>query len=323
MELAEITEPVKADFDKVNKLIIENLYSQVPLINEIGNYLIQAGGKRLRPLLVLLCARACGYREDAHLALAVAIEFIHNATLLHDDVIDTAALRRGRETSNNVWGNEAAVLVGDFLYSRAFQLMVNSGNHAVLKIIADATNAIAEGEVLQLQSQHNPATTESEYFTIIGNKTARLFAAGAEIGAVLTGCSPELCQTVAQYGFHLGNAFQLIDDLLDYQFAPQSELGKNIGNDLAEGKPTLPIIYLLQHGSVAERQLIADAINSGSIEQLPAIQTAIANSNAHSYTLQLAQQQAMLAKQNIAELPRSEFQDAAINLIDFIITRRY
>lgn len=327
MQLTKIMDLVSSDLTEFNHLVHKNLSSQVPLINEVGNYLIQAGGKRLRPLLLILCAHAGGYQGKQHLDLAVAIEFIHNATLLHDDVIDSAELRRGRKTSNNIWGNNAAVLVGDFLYSRAFQLMVKVDSTAILQIMADATNAIAEGEVLQLLSQNNPDATEQDYLNIINHKTAKLFAAAAEIAAVLSGCQPNLRATMAQYGLHLGMAFQLIDDLLDYG-AQSDQLGKAVGNDLAEGKPTLPIIHMLQHGTATEKAMGIAAISNVTVSSRPsetfaAVQAAIANTNSREYTMQLVRTQATLAKQNICELPASAYRDAALDLVDFIVSREY
>lgn len=324
MQLTKLLAPIGHEVTAFTTLINTNLHSQVPLISEIGNYLIQAGGKRLRPLLLILCARACGYAADVkhHLTMAVVIEFIHNATLLHDDVIDSAELRRGRKTSNNVWGNSAAVLVGDFLYSRAFQLMVQVGSPEILTIVADATNAIAEGEVLQLLSQNNPDASESDYLNIITHKTAKLFSAATEIAAVIAGCNLAMQKTMAQYGLHLGIAFQLIDDLLDYA-GTSTELGKTVGNDLAEGKPTLPIIHMLKHGTAAERALGIAALASSHTYDFKAIQTAITNTKAKEYTMRLATEHAILAKQNVSELPDSVYKTAALELVDFVVSREY
>jgi len=320
MLLTNLKQAVDPDLNKVDKLIISSLYSEIPLVREVGNHIIQGGGKRLRPFLLLLCAKACAYNGNDQITMATVIEFIHTATLLHDDVIDNSMLRRGCETANNRWGNEAAVLVGDFLYSRAFQLMVKVQNLEILKIIADATNTIAEGEVLQLLNQNNPETSEQHYLQVVRNKTAKLFEASAEIGAVLAGCDPHIRIALAQYGLHLGTAYQLIDDLLDYQ-SVDSELGKTIGNDLAEGKPTMPLIYLFKNGTVDQKALVIDAITNPKFTNLSIIQEAIHQSGAIDYTLNFAQREANLAKQAISELPESEYRAVAIELADFVINR--
>ena len=322
MLLTNLKQAVAPDLNKVDKLIISNLYSEIPLVREVGNHIIQGGGKRLRPLLLLLCAKACGYGDTGNdqITMATVIEFIHTATLLHDDVIDSSMLRRGSETANNLWGNEAAVLVGDFLYSRAFQLMVKVQDLEILKIVADATNTIAEGEVLQLLNQHNPETSEKNYLHVVRNKTAKLFEAAAEIGAVLAGSEPYVRCTLAQYGLHLGTAYQLIDDLLDYQ-AMNFEFGKKIGKDLAEGKPTMPLIYLFRQGTTEQRALVIDAITNPKNADLNQVQQAIVESGAMDYTYEFARREAELAKQAISELPESDYRTATIELADFVITR--
>ena len=250
MTIEKIRELVTADFVAVDKVIKERLHSQVALVDQVATYIIHAGGKRLRPLMLLLAARACGYQGNRHVEGAAIIEFIHTATLLHDDVVDGSSLRRGRETANEVFGNATSVLVGDFLYSRAFQMMVTLDRMPVMAILGEATNAIAEGEVLQLMTARDPDTTEERYLEVIHRKTARLFEAAGQIGAVIADARPEVVSALAQYGNHIGTAFQLIDDALDYQ-ADESSLGKHLGDDLAEGKPTLPLIHALPLAQLA------------------------------------------------------------------------
>lgn len=322
MLVADLKSIVSDDLNGVDKLILSSLYSEVPLIQEIGHYIIRGGGKRLRPLLVLLCAKACGYSGAKHIAMATVVEFIHTATLLHDDVVDESAQRRGYPTANSKWGNEAAVLVGDFLYSRAFQLMVDVGDLEILQIFANATNTIAEGEVLQLLNQQNPQTNEQNYLHVIRCKTAKLFEAAAEVGAVLTGSSAHMRTIMAQYGLHIGTAYQLIDDLLDYQ-ATDAAFGKKLGQDLTEGKPTLPLIYLLQHGTEQQRALASDAISDPQAIKLAAVQEAIQNSGALEYTLAFAKREAILAKQALSELIDSEYRSAALDLADFVVQRTF
>ncbi len=244
----QIRSVVEADFKAVDKFIVDQLYSNVPLVENIGHYIVDAGGKRLRPLLVLLAAKTCKIDNQQHVALASVIEFIHTATLLHDDVVDMSSLRRGRPTVNEQWNNPSSVLVGDFIYSRAFQILVTLGDMKIMKIIADTTNRIAEGEVLQLISKSNPNPTEQNYMQVIQNKTAILFQAAGQCGAILSNASDEEELALTRFGMHMGTAFQLIDDVLDYA-GDRESLGKNIGDDLAEGKPTLPLIYALEHGS--------------------------------------------------------------------------
>ena len=322
MLLTDLKHIVSDDLNKVDKLIVDNLNSHIPLIPEIGKHLIQGGGKRLRPITVLISAKACGYAGMHHIAMATVIEFIHTATLLHDDVVDNSMLRRGIVTANNKWGNEAAVLVGDFLYSRAFQLMVKVSNMQILEIIANATNAIAEGEVLQLLNQNNPETTEQSYLNVIRNKTAKLFEAAAAVAAILANTPPHIQSALSQYGMHLGTAYQLIDDLLDYG-ANAKTFGKQLGNDLAEGKPTLPIIYLLQHGTNEQRALAQETIIKPEINNLPAINAALRDCGAIEYTYAFAKREVALAKQAISELADSEHKEMALNLADFVLTRNH
>lgn len=313
---------VKSEFDQVNKLIINRLNSEVGLVENIGQYIIDAGGKRLRPLLVLLSANSCGYQGYQHAALAAIIEFIHTATLLHDDVVDTSDLRRGRATANAKFGNAPSVLVGDFLYSRAFQMLVEIGNMNIMKIIADTTNIISEGEVQQLINAGNPDTSEAAYNEVIRKKTAQLFDAAAETGALLAGASPEQQAAMGRYGHHLGMAFQLVDDALDYN-GNTKDLGKNVGDDLAEGKPTLPLIYAMKNGTHEQTTLIRQAIKDGGIEQMDAILEAINTTGALDYTMDCAKEHALQAKSCLTGLSKSREQKALLELADFSIQRTY
>jgi octaprenyl-diphosphate synthase len=320
MRLESIKEPVKDSFQAVDKLVVDSLHSKASIINDLGKYIIQSGGKRLRPLIVLLVARACGYQGNEHITLATVIEFIHTATLLHDDVVDASSHRRGQQTANNVWGNEAAVLVGDFLYSKAFQMLVSVANKSMMRVLADATNTMAEGEALQLLERHNAEMTENGYLNVIRSKTAKLFEASAQIGAILGQADEELEQAMAQFGIHLGTAFQLIDDLLDYQSSPL-KTGKSIGNDLAQGKVTLPIIYLLQNGKADEIQQIRQAIQEGGYEHLPLIQNMLEKSGAIEYTQRFAQAEIKRAKEALSKLTPSPYQDSLQLLTQFAIER--
>lgn len=317
---------VESEFNQVNELILSQLHSDVGLVENIGQYIIDAGGKRLRPLLVLLSANSCGYNSlsqskgNQHASLAAIIEFIHTATLLHDDVVDTSDLRRGRATANAKFGNAPSVLVGDFLYSRAFQMLVAIGNMDIMKIIADTTNIISEGEVQQLINAGNPDTTEAAYNEVIRKKTAQLFDAAAETGAVLAGATTEQQNAMGRYGHHLGMAFQLVDDALDYN-GNTEDLGKNVGDDLAEGKPTLPLIYAMKHGTTAQTELIRAAIKEGGIEQMDAIMDAIHATGALDYTMNSAQEHSAQAKNCLTSLPTSKEQQAMLELTDFAIQR--
>ena len=275
MTLIAVKELVRQDLVAVDAVIRASMKSTVPLVDQVAEHIISGGGKRLRPLIVLLAARACGYRGSSHIDAAAFIEFIHTATLLHDDVVDGSEKRRGRDTANAVYGNQASVLVGDFVYSRAFQMMAAIGSQRVMEIMSEATNVIAEGEVLQLMNAGDPDTTQQRYLDVIHRKTAKLFESGAEVGAVLAGASPSQQRALADYGRHLGTAYQLIDDVLDYRSNPE-ERGKNLGDDLAEGKPTLPLIHALRQTPDAEaRRLIRDAIENGGLAQLESIVAAI------------------------------------------------
>ena len=281
-------EPVAGDFAAVNQLILDQLHSRVPLVEKIGHYIISAGGKRLRPLVVLLSARACGADSSEQHTLAAIIEFLHTATLLHDDVVDTSDLRRGRSTANALWGNAPSVLVGDFLYSRAFEMMVALGNMQVMQILANATNVIAEGEVLQLSKVRDANTDEATYMEVIRSKTAMLFEAASHSAAVLAGAKTDQIEALREFGDALGIAFQLMDDLLDYS-GDAAEMGKNVGDDLAEGKPTLPLIYTMRHGTEEQAALVRQAIQKGGTEDITPIREAVTASGALDYTARLAQ----------------------------------
>ncbi len=322
MTIELIRGPVAQDMHAVDRLIQERLRSDVVLINQLGSYIVNSGGKRLRPLLVLLAARACSYQGTDHVQLAAVIEFIHTATLLHDDVVDGSEMRRGRETANNLWGNEASVLVGDFLYSRAFQMMVEVGSMPIMEVMARTTNTIAEGEVMQLLNVHDPDTTEQNYLDVIYNKTATLFEAAGRIGALLTGQPPEVVQQLSDYGKHLGTAFQLVDDALDYA-GQAEETGKNVGDDLAEGKPTMPLIHAMRNGTPEETALIRKAIEEGGREHIDAIMRAVENTGAIEYTRALAEQAALKARISLDCLPESPFRQAMDDMATFSIERVY
>ena len=322
MTLEQIRELVTADFEAVDRIIKHRLHSQVTLVDQVATYIIYAGGKRLRPLLVLLAARACGHSGAQHIDAAAIIEFIHTATLLHDDVVDGSSLRRGRDTANEVFGNATSVLVGDFLYSRAFQMMVALDRMRVMDIIADATNAIAEGEVLQLMNARDANTSEERYIDVIHRKTARLFQAGAQIGAVLSDAPSIIEDSLAHYGRHIGTAFQLVDDALDYQ-ANEADLGKHLGDDLAEGKPTLPLIHAMQHGDSGQRDMIRHAIEEGGLDHLPEITRAVASLGGLAYTARLAQSEVDQALAALAPLPESVFKEGLSELARFAVARKH
>jgi len=321
MTIETIRGLVTADFEAVDQVVKSRLHSPVALVDQVATYIIHSGGKRLRPLLVLLAARACGYTGTQHIEGAAVIEFIHTATLLHDDVVDGSSLRRGRETANEVFGNATSVLVGDFLYSRAFQMMVTLDRMPIMDIMGDATNAIAEGEVLQLMTARDPDTTESRYLDVIHRKTARLFEAAAQIGGVIADASAHIERALADYGKHLGTAFQLIDDALDYQ-SDESSLGKHLGDDLAEGKPTLPLIYALQHGNAQQRTVIREAIEHGGLDHLEEITLAVASLGGLAYTAGLAQSEAEQALAALSPLPESPYKKGLSQLTRFVVARK-
>lgn len=321
MKLSEINALMAADMTGVNQLIGAELQSDVALINQLGLYIVNSGGKRLRPLLAVTAARAVNYEGQGHLTLATIIEFIHTATLLHDDVVDASELRRGKETANAVFGNEASVLVGDFLYTRAFQLMVTLNSMKVMKILADATNIISEGEVLQLMNCNDPDTTETSYFGVIYGKTGKLFEAATQLGAVLAEQPQEVEDALAAYGRHLGTAFQLVDDLLDYT-ADSETMGKQAGDDLAEGKPTLPLLYAMWHGNDQEAAMIRLAIEQGDgRDQLQQVLAAMQRTGALEYTRNRALKEAELAQQQLAHLPASPYREALHALATIAVDR--
>lgn len=309
------------DMRAVDELIRSSLESDVMLVSQVSQYIVTSGGKRLRPLIVLLAARALGYRGQQHIHAAAIIEFIHTATLLHDDVVDSSARRRGRETANTVFGNQASVLVGDFLYSRAFQMMVEIGEMPVMRILADATNTIAAGEVMQLMNVHDPDVSEYDYRQVIYRKTARLFEAGAQIAAILANRHADDEDAMIVYGRNLGTAFQLIDDALDYG-ASEADLGKNLGDDLAEGKTTLPLIHAMKNCSEIERVRIRHAIEDSSLANLADIQAIIESTGALQYTAARAQEAADLAIDALSGVPDSDWKDALIAIAEFAVNRR-
>ncbi len=316
-----VKELVRDDLVAVDAVIRASMKSAVPLVDQVAEHIIAGGGKRLRPLIVLLAARACGYRGASHIDAAAFIEFIHTATLLHDDVVDGSERRRGRDTANAVYGNQASVLVGDFVYSRAFQMMAAIGSQRVMEVMSEATNVIAEGEVLQLMNAGDPDTTQQRYLEVIHRKTAKLFEAGAEVSAVLAAASPSQQRALADYGRHLGTAYQLIDDVLDYQSDPE-ERGKNLGDDLAEGKPTLPLIHALRlSGDDGVKQLIRGAIEQGGLDQLEVIVAAIESTGALEYTRRLAQDEADRALMALQALPETPFKQGLAALARFAVER--
>lgn len=320
MTIDRIRALVSDEFDAVNALVIEKVQSQVGLIDNLAQHIVQSGGKRLRPLIVLLSSKACGYEGDDHITLAAMVEFFHTATLLHDDVVDESTLRRGRQTANSIWGNKASILVGDYLFTQSVQLMVGVNNHEVLKLIAKTSLQISCGEVKQLSNRHNPALTFDEYFDVIRAKTGLLFAAAAGIGAILSQSPVEIQNNLYAYGLHLGNAFQLIDDALDY-CSDAKTLGKNIGDDLADGKATLPLIHALQHGSEQQKDQIRKSLTEGSLAHLPEILIAIEESNAIAFTRKIAAEEVDKALSCLVILPDSDYKKALTDLAHFAMAR--
>jgi len=323
--LQSILTPISGDMQSLNEVIRTRLSSDVALINQISAYIIEAGGKRIRPALLLLTSQAIanGAAIQHHLDMAAVVEFIHTATLLHDDVVDESNLRRGRATANAAFGNAASVLVGDFLYSRAFQMMVAPNEIKILQILADATNTIAEGEVLQLMNMHDPDVNEERYMQVIHYKTGKLFEASSALGALLAKASPEQFQAAEAYGRHIGTTFQLVDDILDYT-ASAEQMGKNAGDDLREGKPTLPLIYLLENGTPSQKELIKSAIEQA--EELPEnmfqqVYAAIMASDAISYTEAVAKREAQLAKDCLKCFPSNAAKESLLNLCDYSLQR--
>ena len=320
MDLNAVQTLIKTEMHQVNEVINQHLCSDVGLVKQLGNYIIGGGGKRLRPMLTLLCARACGYQGQNHIQVAAIIEFIHTATLLHDDVVDASTMRRGKKPAHEVWGNEATVLVGDFLYSRAFQMMVDIDQMQVMDILAKTTNTIAEGEIMQLLSRHDPNITEEQYIHIIQSKTAKLFEAAARLGAILGHCNQETEQAISSYGRHLGIAFQLIDDSLDYD-ANVQDVGKNIGDDLAEGKPTLPLIHAIKTGNTQQRQQIKQAITNGGLEDIDRVIHIITATQSIAYTRELAHTEKNRALSYLSCLETTRYQQALVALANFSVKR--
>ena len=322
LELEALRAIIAADMDLVDAVIRQRLHSDVVLIRQVSEYIIASGGKRLRPALVLLSAGAFGYRGTQHHDLAAVVEFIHTATLLHDDVVDESHMRRGRQTAHALFGNAASVLVGDFLYSRAFQMMVGVDNMRVMRVLADATNIIAEGEVLQLLNCHDPDTDEERYLQVIRYKTAKLFEAATRLGAILGGANAQLESAMANYGMHLGTAFQLIDDVLDYS-GQHDETGKNLGDDLAEGKPTLPLLYAMKYGTPAQAMLIRSAIEQGGLQDFTLVLDAIHATGALRYAAQQAQREVDIACAALTPLPDSNYKQTLLELAAFSVTRTH
>ena len=313
---------ISADMQRVDRVITDNLASDIGLINQLGQHIIQSGGKRLRPMLVLLAAKNFGYEGDDDARLAAVVEFIHTATLLHDDVVDDSQMRRGQKTASYLWGNKAAVLVGDYLYSRAFQMMVQAQSMAIMNLLSNTTNTIAQGEVLQLLNVNDPDTSEEKYHQVIYAKTACLFEAATHIGAMLGKCDSKTEAAMATYGKHLGTAFQLTDDMLDYN-ANGATLGKNVGDDLAEGKPTLPLIYAMQHGNSEQVDLIRQAIKQGGLQHFDAINAIIQATGALDYTFEQAQNEVENARLAISTLPAGEYKQALMFLAEYAVKRYY
>ncbi len=321
MDIVAVNALIKGDMKLVDTLILRRLQSDVVLINQVGHYIVNSGGKRLRPVIVLLAAHSLDYQGKTHIDLAAIIEFIHTATLLHDDVVDGSDKRRNRDTANAVWGNATSVLVGDFLYSRAFEMMVDVNMMRVMEILSHATNRIAEGEVLQLLNCNDADIDEQRYLEVILRKTATLFEAGARLGAVIRNAGAEQEQALADYGRHLGIAFQIIDDALDYS-SSDSEIGKNIGDDLAEGKPTLPLLRAMQVGTTTQQQALRIAIEKGGREHIDVVMDAIESTDAIEYTSRLAKEEAAQAKKALEKLPASPYRDALSAVADFAVRRR-
>jgi octaprenyl-diphosphate synthase len=322
MNIEDINRLIAEDMGSVDRCIQARLNSEIVLINQIGFHIVNSGGKRLRPVLHLLACEALGYEQEQHIDIAAILEFIHTATLLHDDVVDASEMRRGQDSANALWGNEASVLVGDFLYSRSFQMMVEVGNMRVMEILAEATNTIAEGEVQQLLNVNDPDTTEESYLQVIRSKTAKLFQSATQLAAVISHQPLEVENAMADYGMHLGTAFQLVDDVLDYS-ASSKEIGKNIGDDLAEGKPTLPLIYSMRKGTPEQAQIIRTAIEQGGRQHTEAVMAAIESTQAIDYTASAARQEADKAIEAISEIPNSTFKDALVSLAEFSVNRTY
>jgi octaprenyl-diphosphate synthase len=322
MEFSDIRDLIADDLRATDALILERLRSDVVLINQIGHYIVNSGGKRLRPMIVLLASRALGFQGNSHIDLAAIVEFIHTATLLHDDVVDESDQRRNRDTANAVWGNAASVLVGDFLYSRSFEMMVDVGSMRVMEVLSSATNRIAEGEVLQLLNCNDPETDETRYREVILRKTATLFEAGARLGAIISSADTAQEDAVAAFGLHLGMAFQMIDDALDYG-SSGVDIGKNVGDDLAEGKPTLPLIRAISQSDEATRSMLREVIEKGGTEKIDDVLLAIESTDAIAYTARLAKDEVDQAKAALNGLPDSPYRAALLAIADFSVDRTF
>jgi len=320
MDFNAISSVVETEFEAVNKLILKQLYTNVPLVDQVAKYIVGNGGKRLRPLVSLLAAKACSYEGDEHIRVAAVVEFLHTATLLHDDVVDESNLRRGRATVNARWGNAPSILVGDFLLSRSFQMIVAIRNMRIMEILSEATNVIAEGEVLQLVNCKDPDTSEASYMTVIEQKTAKMFEAAAQSGAVLAEQPPEIEQALVEYAIQLGSAFQMVDDLLDYD-GNAAEMGKNVGDDLAEGKATLPLIYAIQAAPTPQAQMIREAIATGGTERIEEISAIVQQCGALKYTKDKAVEASKRACQALEVIPDSIYKDAMIGLAKLAVDR--
>ncbi|WP_287462713.1 polyprenyl synthetase family protein [Accumulibacter sp.] len=322
MRMEQLYRLIGSDMTAVDAVIRQRLHSDVALVRQVAEYIVHSGGKRLRPALVLLAAGALDYRGTHHHQLAAVIEFIHTATLLHDDVVDASNLRRGRQTANALFGNSASVLVGDFLYSRAFQMMVAVHDMRIMQVLSDATNIIAEGEVLQLMNCHDADVDEEGYLQVIRYKTAKLFEAAAQVGAIIGGAGVDIEKAMAVYGMHLGTAFQLIDDVLDYSGA-ELETGKQLGDDLAEGKPTLPLIFVLQNGNPQQAASVRRAIEDGGRDSLPEVLAAVRETGALEYARRRAAAETELAARALAAVPASQYRDSLLELCLFAVARTY
>jgi octaprenyl-diphosphate synthase len=320
MDIHHLRALVNDDFEAVNALIIDKIQSQISLIDDLANHIVRSGGKRLRPLIVLLASHACNYKGKHHILLAAMIEFFHTATLLHDDVIDESTLRRGRETANEIWGSKASILVGDYLFTQYMQLMINVGDLKIMQMLTDISLQIGCGEIQQLSNRHNTALTIEEYFEVIRAKTSLLFAASSSLGAMVNNADEPIQKALYNYGLHLGNAFQLIDDAFDY-CSDAKTIGKNIGDDLADGKATLPLIHALKHGTPAQQQQIKDSLNRGTLEYLPEILETIAVTNAIEYTRKAAAKEVENAISALNILPDSVYKEALADLARYAIKR--
>ncbi len=320
MTIQRIRALVSHDFDAVNALIIDKIKSQGGLIDDLANHIVQSGGKRLRPLIVLLASRACHYTGNHHVSLAAMIEFFHTATLLHDDVIDESTLRRGRETANTIWGSKASILVGDYLFTQYMQLMIDVGDLKIMQLLTDMADQIGCGELKQLSNRHNYALTLNDYFDVIRSKTSLLFASSARLGALISHADAAVNEGLYDYGLHLGNAFQLIDDALDY-CSDAKTLGKNVGDDLADGKATLPLLHVLKHGTIDQQTMVKHSLEQGTLQYLPEIMDAISETHAIEFTHGVAEDEVNLAIDALGVLPDSVYKEALAELARFSVKR--